>query len=72
MSEILSVSKNNLDFLSEIYNTAFSKVPKVNASDAESIYSYNSGHDNTMDYGSLDNKTNSWISIEILISCRGE
>ena len=29
LSDILSMGHNNLDFLSEIYNTAFSKVPKV-------------------------------------------
>merc|ERR1719350_1604446 len=42
LSDILHLGHNNLDFLSEIYNTAFSKVPKVYASDADSIYSYNS------------------------------
>ena len=29
LSDILHLGHNNLDFLSEIYNTAFSKVPKV-------------------------------------------
>ena len=29
LSDILNLGHNNLDFLSEIYNTAFSKVPKV-------------------------------------------
>ena len=29
LSEILNLGRNNLDYLSEIYNTAFSKVPKV-------------------------------------------
>ena len=84
LSDILNLGHNNLDFLSEIYNTAFSKVPKVikstqlsinpcqcdqfnlmsanvflsslpmlqvYASDADSIYSYNS---RTGDYSSLD------------------
>jgi len=51
LSDILNLGHKNLDFLSEIYNTAFSKVPKVCASDAESIYSYNS---RTGDYSSLD------------------
>jgi len=63
ISDILSMSNNNLDFLSEIYNTAFSKVPKVYASDTESIYSYNSAIDNTMDYSSLDIETNNMLDI---------
>ena len=29
LSDILNLGHKNLDFLSEIYNTAFSKVPKV-------------------------------------------
>ena len=29
LSDILSLGHNNLDYLSEIYNTAFSKMPKV-------------------------------------------
>ena len=29
LSEILNLGRSNLDYLSEIYNTAFSKVPKV-------------------------------------------
>ena len=29
LSEILNLGHNNLDYLSEIYNTAFSKMPKV-------------------------------------------
>ena len=63
ISDILSMGNNNLDFLSKIYNTAFSKVPKVYTSDTESIYSYNSGHDITMDYGSLDIETNHMLDI---------
>ena len=29
LSDILNLGHNNLDYLSEIYNTAFSKMPKV-------------------------------------------
>ena len=29
LSDILNLGHSNLDYLSEIYNTAFSKVPKV-------------------------------------------
>ena len=29
LSDILKLGHNNLDYLSEIYNTAFSKMPKV-------------------------------------------
>jgi len=52
--------KNNLDFLSEIYNTAFSKLPKVQNSDLESDYSYYSttSVDNDIEYDSLDFKYN--------------
>ena len=32
LSDILSLGHNNLDYLSEIYNTAFSKMPKVSPS----------------------------------------
>lgn len=63
ISDILSMGNNNLDFLSEIYNTAFSKVPKVYASDTESIYSYNSAIDNAMDYSSLDIEANNMLDI---------
>ena len=63
ISDILSMGNNNLDFLSKIYNTAFSKVPKVYASDTESIYSFNSGLNNTMDYSSLDIETNNLLDI---------
>ena len=51
-------SKNNLDFLSEIYNTAFSKLPKVQNSDLESDYSYYSttSVDKDIEYDSLDFK----------------
>jgi len=51
--------KNNLDFLSEIYNTAFSKLPKVQKSDPESDYSYYSSStsaDKDIEYDSLDFK----------------
>jgi len=48
--------KNNLDFLSEIYNTAFSKLPKVQNSDPESDYSYYSSTsaEKDIEYDSLD------------------
>lgn len=53
--------KNNLDFLSEIYNTAFSKLPKVQNSDPESDYSYYSSTsaDKDIEYDSLDFRYNS-------------
>ena len=63
IGDILSMGNNNLDFLSEIYNTAFSKVPKVYASDTESIYSYNSAICDNMDYSSLDMETNNMLDI---------
>ena len=56
---------NQLDLLSEIYNTAFSKLPKVfSSSDAESVYSYSSSAvDNSMEYGSLDVETNNMLDV---------
>ena len=42
LSDILNLGHNNLDFLSEIYNTAFSKVPKVIKSIQLSINPYQS------------------------------
>ena len=44
------------DILSDIYSTAFSKVPKVLPSDSESIYSLTSTIDRDFDYDSLDQK----------------
>lgn len=40
LSEILLLGHNNLDFLSEIYNTAFSKVPKVTQYPSSFLSSY--------------------------------
>ena len=40
LSEILLLGHNNLDFLSEIYNTAFSKVPKVTQYPSPFLSSY--------------------------------
>ena len=44
------------DILSDIYSTAFSKVPKVLPSDTDSIYSLSSTIDKDFDYDSLDQK----------------
>jgi hypothetical protein len=57
------MGNNNFDFLSKIYNAAFSKVPKVYASETESIYSFNSGLNNTMDCSSIDIETNNMLDI---------
>ena len=37
LSEILKLGHNNLDYLSEIYNTAFSKMPKVCLGDDDEV-----------------------------------
>ena len=50
------MDERNSDILSDIYSTAFSKVPKVLPSDSESIYSLTSTLDRDFDYDSLDQK----------------
>jgi len=50
------MDERNSDILSDIYSTAFSKVPKVLPSDSESIYSLTSTLDRDFDYDSLDHK----------------
>ena len=40
LKAILSMANTNLDFLSEIYNTAFSKVPKVTQYPSPFLSSY--------------------------------
>lgn len=46
------------DFVSELYNTAVSKVPKVIPSDSESLYSSNSTMRKDFEYDSLDINSN--------------
>ena len=50
------MDERNSDILSDIYSTAFSKVPKVLPSDSESVYSLTSTLDRDFDYDSLDHK----------------
>ena len=52
----MDVSLDESDIVSDIYSTAFSKVPKVLPSDTESIYSLTSTIDKDFDYDSLDQK----------------
>ena len=50
----MDVSLDESDIVSDIYSTAFSKVPKVLPSDSESVYSLTSTIDKDFDYDSLD------------------
>ena len=51
-------SRQKKDFVSELYNTAVSKVPKVIPSDSESLYSSNSTIRKEFEYDSLDINSN--------------
>ena len=51
-------TRHKKDFVSEIYNTAVSKVPKVIPSDTESLYSTNSTMRKDFEYDSLDINSN--------------